>query len=438
MHTDGLESFRYLKEPQPARSGDDVSKTVRNVLADIAGGGIEAVRRYSRQFDSWDPASFRVAPETIEASQASVAPELLEHIDFALGQIRSFAAAQRDCLAPLDHEIAPGLRLGHRVIPVDAVGCYVPGGVYPLIASALMTVAVAKVAGVRRVVACAPGKPGIGMHPVQITALARAGADEIYAIGGIQALAAMAYGIDGFGPPVDVVCGAGNAFVAEAKRQLFGPVGIDLLAGPTEILIIADDAADPTLLAYDLLGQAEHGTNSPATLVTLSEEIGRATIEAVDGLLAGGYPTAEIASQSWRDHGAVVLCDTREQAVAVSDVIAPEHLEVHAEDLGWWHDTLRHYGTIFLGPDATVAYSDKAIGTNHVLPTRGAARYTSGLWVGSFLRTPTYQVVDSPAAAAGVARATAAISTAEGMLGHALTATVRLERDGAPTPAKAT
>ena len=432
MRTRCVTPARYLKEPQPSRSRDDVSETVRNVLADIAGGGIEAVRRYSRQFDSWDPPSFRVPAETIEAARANVTPELLGHIDFALDQIRAFAEAQKACLAPLDHEIAPGLRLGHRVIPVDAVGCYVPGGVYPLIASALMTVAVAKVAGVRRVVACAPGKPGIGMHPVQVTALARAGADEIYAIGGIQALAAMAYGIDEFGPPVDVVCGAGNAFVAEAKRQLFGPVGIDLLAGPTEILIIADHTADPTLLAYDLLGQAEHGTNSPATLVTLSEDLGRATIEAVEGLLAGGYPTADVAAQSWRDHGAVMVCATREQAVAVSDAIAPEHLEVHAENPDWWHSALGNYGTIFLGADATVAYSDKAIGTNHVLPTRGAARYTSGLWVGSFLRTPTYQIVDSPAAAAGVARATAAISTAEGMLGHALTATVRLERDAAP------
>ena len=438
MRLIGIPTSRYLKEPQPEPSSGDVSETVRNVLADIAGGDIEAVRRYSKQFDNWDPASFRVAPETIEASQANVAPELVDHIDFALSQIRAFATAQKGCLAPLDYEIAPGLRLGHRVIPVDAVGCYVPGGVYPLIASALMTVAVAKVAGVRRVVACAPGKPDVGMHPVQITALARAGADEIYAIGGIQALAAMAYRVDEFGPPVDVVCGAGNAFVAEAKRQLFGPVGIDLLAGPTEILIIADHTADPELLAYDLLGQAEHGTNSPATLVTLSEEIGRATIEAIESLLAGGYPTADIASQSWRDHGAAIVCDTREQAVAVSDAIAPEHLEVHAEDLDWWHDALGNYGTIFLGPDATVAYSDKAIGTNHVLPTRGAARYTSGLWVGSFLRTPTYQVVDSPGAAAGVARATAAISTAEGMLGHALTATVRLTRDdGAPTHTKA-
>lgn len=434
MRTRCVTPARYLKEPQPDRSGDDVSETVRNVLADIAGGGIEAVRRYSRQFDNWDPPSFGVSAETIEAAQADVTPEILRHIDFALGQIRAFAEAQKVCLTPLDHEVAPGLRLGHRVIPVDTVGCYVPGGVYPLIASALMTVAVAKVAGVRRVVACAPGKPDIGMHPVQITALARAGADEIYAIGGIQALAAMAYGIDEFGPPVDVVCGAGNAFVAEAKRQLFGPVGIDLLAGPTEILIIADHTADPTLLAYDLLGQAEHGANSPATLVTLSEDIGQATIEAVERLLAGGYPTAEVAAQSWRNHGAVVVCETREQVVAVSDAIAPEHLEVHAEDLSWWHGALGNYGTIFLGPDATVAYSDKAIGTNHVLPTRGAARYTSGLWVGSFLRTPTYQIVESPAAAAGVARATAAISTAEGMLGHALTATVRLERDGAPIP----
>ena len=419
---------RYIKAPRLKSRDLDVAGTVREVLADIAAGGVSAVRRYSRQFDDWNPASFRVGSAEIQAARSQTDDGLVAQIDSALDNIRTFATAQKDCIRPLDYEIRPGVRLGHRVVPVGSVGCYVPGGAYPLIASALMTIAVARVAGVERVAACAPGKPDRGIHPVQLTAMARAGADEIYAIGGIQALAAMAYGVEGFGAPVDLICGAGNAYVAEAKRQLFGPVGIDLLAGPTEILLIADDTADPTLLAYDLLGQAEHGVNSPAVLVTTSEAIGTATQTEVDRLLEGGYPTAEVAGLSWRDFGAVVLCETNDDAVAVSDAMAPEHLEIHAADHEWWHDALRNYGTIFLGADATVAYSDKAIGTNHVLPTRGAARYTSGLWVGSFLKTPTYQVIDDPPAAAAVAEATAAISRAEGMFGHALTATVRLDR----------
>lgn len=419
---------RYLKAPAEEYARIDVSETVRDVLADIEAGGEEAVRRYSRQFDAWDPPSFRVGAQDMSAAQSAVDRGLLAQIDFALERIRDFAAAQKQCIQPLEHAGWDGIRLGHRIVPVGSAGCYVPGGVYPLIASALMTIAVAKVAGVERVVACAPAKPDQGIHPVQLTAMARAGADEIYAVGGIQALAAMAYGIDGFGAPVDLLCGAGNAFVAEAKRQLFGTVGIDLLAGPTEVLLIADGSADPTLLAYDLLGQAEHGTDSPASLITLSEDVGAAAIGEVDRLLGSGYPTASVAGAAWRDYGSVVLCETREAAAAVSDAMAPEHLEVHAADLGWWHDRLRNYGTIFLGSDATVAYSDKAIGTNHVLPTRAAARYTSGLWVGSFLKTPTYQYVDDAHAAAGVARATAAISDAEGMFGHALTATTRLDR----------
>lgn len=419
---------RYLKAPELEYADIDVSETVRAVLADIRDRGIEAVRKYSVKFDNWNPSEFRVDPAAVVTAEKSVSDELLGQIDFALTQIREFASAQRACISPLEHEIRPGVRLGHRVVPVGAVGCYVPGGVYPLIASALMTISVAKVAGVERVVACAPGKPDQGIHPVQLAAMARAGADEIYAIGGIQALAAMSYGIDGFGAPVDLICGAGNAFVAEAKRQLFGPLGIDLLAGPTEVLVIADETADPTLLAYDLLGQAEHGTNSPVSLVTLDESIGRQTISEVERLLKEGYPTREVAAQSWRDYGSVVCCESREAAVAVSDAMAPEHLEVHASDLAWWHDKLRNYGTIFLGEDATVAYSDKAIGTNHVLPTRGAARYTSGLWVGSFLKTPTYQIIEDPAAAWPVAHATETISNAEGMFGHGLTAAVRMER----------
>ena len=421
---------RYLKVPERQYSQIDVSETVREVLADISASGIDAVRRYSRQFDEWDPQSFRVDADEIREAQSAVEPELVAQIDFALERIRSFAAAQKECIRPLEHTAWRGMRLGHRIVPVRSAGCYVPGGVYPLIASALMTIAVAKVAGVERIVACAPAKPGRGVHPVQLTAMARAGADEIYAVGGIQALAAMAYGVEGFGGPVDLLCGAGNAFVAEAKRQLFGTVGIDLLAGPTEVLLIADDSADPELLAYDLLGQAEHGTNSPAALVTVSETVGTATIAEVERLLDSGYPTAEVAGAAWRDYGCVVLCENREAAAAVADDMAPEHLEVHAADLGWWHEELRNYGTIFLGSDATVAYSDKAIGTNHVLPTRAAARYTSGLWVGSFLKTPTYQYVDDAACAEGVAQATAAISDAEGMFGHALTATVRLDRLG--------
>ncbi len=428
MHLPSTVLGTYLKAPRLEHRDVDVTDTVREVLADIAVGGVAAVRRYSQQFDGWNPASFRVQAADIQTARSRTDDDLVAQIDGALKNIRAFAGAQRDCIRPLDCEIRPGVRLGHRVVPVRSVGCYVPGGGYPLIASALMTIAVARVAGVERVVACAPGKPDQGIHPVQLTAMARAGADEIYAIGGIQALAAMAYGVEGFGAPVDLICGAGNAYVAEAKRQLFGPVGIDLLAGPTEILLIADDTADPTLLAYDLLGQAEHGVNSPAVLVTTSDAIGTATISEVDRILADGYPTAEVAGLAWRDFGAVVLCETREHAVEVSDAMAPEHLEIHAADPGWWHDALTNYGTIFLGADATVAYSDKAIGTNHVLPTRGAARYTSGLWVGSFLKTPTYQVIEDPASAEPVAEATAAISEAEGMFGHALTATVRMDR----------
>ncbi|MCY4257389.1 MAG: histidinol dehydrogenase [bacterium] len=417
----------FLKAPSHAAQRPDVSGAAQQVIADVRERNIAAVRHWSNEFDRWNPPDFRIPDTTIHRAQAETSPELLQQIDFALRQIRGFAAAQKECIKPLSYKPSAGVELGHKIVPLGSVGCYVPGGVYPLIASALMTIATAKVAGVSRVVACAPGKPQYnGIHPTQLAAMSRAGADEIYAVGGIQALAAMAFGADGFGHPVDLICGAGNAYVAEAKRQLFGTVGIDLLAGPTEILVVADDTADSTLLAYDLLGQAEHGVDSPAILITLSREIGKQTIAKTEELLANDYPTAKVAGQSWRDFGTVVYCDSHEAAATLCDEMAPEHLEVHARELHWWHNRLKNYGSIFLGRHATVAYGDKAIGTNHVLPTRGAARYTSGLWVGSFLKTPSYQIVDNAAASVPIAEATAAISDAEGMFGHGLTATIRI------------
>jgi sulfopropanediol 3-dehydrogenase len=319
----------------------------------------------------------------------------------------------------------PGVTLGHRHIPIASVGSYSPGGLYPLIASSLMTVVTPKAAGVDRVVAVAPPRNAAGIHPPQLYAMVRAGADEIFCLGGVQALAALVYGIEDCAP-VDMVVGAGNAYVAEAKRQLFGQVGIDLLAGPTEIAVIADDSADPSLVAADLLGQAEHGPTSPATLITTSEAFGNAVIREVDRWLAGGWPTKEIAGTAWRDYGTVIACETDEEAVALSDQLAPEHLEIQTRDPGWYQERLRNYGSLFLGPDSTVAFSDKSIGTNHVLPTRGAARYTGGLWVGKFLKTLTYQEV-TDVGSETIAPSTAAIADAELMYGHALTARLRYQ-----------
>jgi sulfopropanediol 3-dehydrogenase len=424
----------YLKQaaPQPPAATQQVRDTVSEILLDVERDGLSAVRRYSEKLDGWAPESFRVSESEIVQAERTISDELKEHLHWALEQVRGFAVQQRATLRDLEVETLPGVRLGHRHVPVGAVGSYSPGGRYPLIASSLMTVAVPKVADVGRVVACAPPRQARGIHPPQLYAMSISGADEVFCFGGVQALAALAFGIDGL-EPVDMIVGAGNAFVAEAKRQLFGAVGIDLLAGPTEILVLANEHAEPELVAIDLLGQAEHGPDSPAVLVCDSEEFGRAVVAAIDTQLQS-FPTAEVAAQAWAAVGEVVVCDSREEMVEVSDRYAPEHLEIQTADDDWFGARLTNYGSLFIGAQSTVAYGDKAIGVNHVLPTRGAARYTGGLWVGKFLKTVTYQRVTAEGTAE-VAPHVAAICDAELMLGHARTARVRLERLAATTGA---
>jgi sulfopropanediol 3-dehydrogenase len=420
---------RYLKQaPLYSRAAtEEVRRTVSEMLGRIERGGLHAIRRYSRELDGWDPPSFVVDRAAIAAAAARVDDALAQPIAFAQEQVRGFATAQRATLQDLETTPLPGVTLGHRHIPVGTVGSYVPGGRYPMLASSFMTVIVPKVAGVKHVIACAPPQRERGIHPLMLYAMASSGADAVLALGGVQALAAMVLGIEGL-PAADVVVGAGNAYVAEAKRQLFGEVGIDLPAGPTEVAVIADETADPELVATDLLGQAEHGPTSPAVLITTSERFGAAVLAAVESLLPA-LPTREVAGRAWADHGSVAVVEDLDAAIALSDEIAPEHLEVQLADadLDRCLERLRNYGSLFLGEQATVAYGDKAIGTNHVLPTMGAARYTGGLWVGKFLKTCTYQRVTSEGTLR-VAPAVAAIATAEGMAGHALTATARLER----------
>jgi sulfopropanediol 3-dehydrogenase len=417
----------HLKQaaPQPAGVSAEVRETVSRILSDVERDGLDAVRSWSRRLDEWDPPSLIVGEAEIAAAAESVDEELDAHLRFALDQVRGFARLQLDTLSELEVETLPGVTLGHRHVPVDSVGSYSPGGRYPLIASSIMTVAVPKVAGVERVVACAPPRDERGIHAPQLHAMGLAGADQVLCVGGVQALAAMAFGVADL-PPVDMVVGAGNAYVAEAKRQLFGTVGIDLLAGPTEILVLADETADAERVALDLLGQAEHGPNSPALLVTDSEAFGRAVVADVERLLKT-YPTAEVAARAWEEVGEVIVCADREEMAQVSDAYAPEHLEVQTADPDWFFARLRNYGSLFLGAEATVAYGDKAIGVNHVLPTGRAARYTGGLWVGKFLKTLTFQRVTEEGTRQ-VAPATAAICDAELMLGHALTASSRLEQ----------
>jgi sulfopropanediol 3-dehydrogenase len=418
---------RYLKERTGVseETWSEIRATVSEILGAVEREGEVAVRHYSERFDGWSPPSFRVAENEVRDATGPITDELREHIAFAQAQIRGFAELQRSTLIDEEWETLPGVTLGQRFLPVGAVGAYSPGGLYPLIASAIMTVLVPKVAEVPRVVACAPPRGPAGMHPPQLFAMVTSGADEILCIGGVQAFAAMAFGIEDL-EPVDMLVGAGNAYVAEAKRQLFGTVGIDLLAGPTEVMVLADDSADPEIVAADLLGQAEHGPTSPATLLTTSEDLARAVSDAVDAWLEGEWPTKEVAGTAWRDHGAIIVCEDEEEAAAVADDIAPEHLEIQTEDPDWYLKRMSSYGTLFLGTHATVAYSDKAIGTNHVLPTRRAARYTGGLWVGKFLKAVTYQRVTAEGSAR-VAASTAAIADAELMFGHALTARLRLD-----------
>jgi sulfopropanediol 3-dehydrogenase len=423
--------LHYLKQPNPTPEEvtREVTETVAQIIADVEREGTVAVRRHSQRLDGWDPPSFRVTEAEIERAYQSMEPEVEAGARFLIDQVTNFAGLQRGTLVDFETETLPGVILGQRHIPVASVGAYSPGGRYPLIASAVMTVATAKVAGVPRVIAAAPPRDEHGMHRPQLWAMVESGADEIFCVGGVQALAGMAFGLEG-SEPVDMIVGPGNAYVAEAKRQLFGKVGIDLLAGPTEIMVIADDTADPAIVACDLLGQAEHGPTSPAILATTSEALGQATMQEVNWWLER-WPTADIAGPAWRDFGTVIVCDDDEEMVRVADEIAPEHLEVQTRDPEWFVDRLHNYGSLFIGTHATVAYSDKAIGTNHTLPTRGAARYTGGLWVGKFLKTVTTQRCDA-LGSRSVAEPAAVVADAELMAGHAISARLRLNPEFFP------
>jgi sulfopropanediol 3-dehydrogenase len=417
----------YLKQApmHDQADQDQVRDAVSRMLLDIERNGMRAIRKYSAALDAWTPSSFLVGPDEIARAAGAVDPELRVHISFAQEQVRRFAERQRATLVDLEVQTLPGVTLGHRHIPVESVGCYAPGGRYPMIASVLMTVLVAKVAGVETVIACAPPQAGLGIEPAMLHAMATSGADRILCLGG--------FGIEDL-ESVDMIVGAGNAYVAEAKRQLFGRVGIDLLAGPTEITVIADHTADPELVAADLLGQAEHGPTSPAVLITTSRNVGAAVQAEIERLLTT-WPTRDVAGTAWRAHGSIAVVNDRDEAIELADEIAPEHLEVHVEEseLDYYLSALRNYGSLFLGEQATVAYGDKAAGVNHVLPTRGAARYTGGLWVGKFLKTCTYQRLTDEGTRQ-IAPAVAAICEAERFAGHALTATMRLERIAQGTP----
>ena len=404
-----------------------VRATVESILEDIARRGDEAVRELSQKFDSWSPPSFKLSPQEIEAAMAKVARRDLEDIRFAQAQVRTFAEKQKDALKDIEVETLPGVVLGHRNIPVNAVGCYVPGGRYPIVASAHMSVVTAKVAGVKRIVACAPPFKG-GPHPAIVAAMHMGGADEIYVLGGVQAVGAMALGTPSIAP-VDMICGPGNSFVAEAKRQLFGRVGIDLLAGPTETMIIADETVDAEICATDLLGQAEHGPTSPAYLITNSEKLARATMAEVERLLKI-LPTADIAAEAWRDHGEVIVCADEAEMVREADRIACEHVQVMTRDPEYFLTHMTNYGALFLGPRTNVSYGDKVIGTNHTLPTRRAARYTGGMWVGKFMKTCTYQRVLTDKASAAIGEVCSRLCVLEGFYGHAEQANVRVRRYG--------
>ncbi len=401
-----------------------VRSTVERILADVAARGDQAVREYSQRFDNWSPESFRLDRPQIDAAYRALSSRVIEDIRFAQAQIRRFAQAQREALRDIEVETLPGVVLGHRNIPVSSVGCYVPGGKYPLVASAHMSIVTAKVAGVPRVIAAAPPVAGAPSAAI-VVAMDMAGADEIYCLGGVQAIAAMGFGTESI-PAVDMIVGPGNAYVAEAKRQMFGRVGIDLIAGPTETLVIADDSVDAELCATDLLGQAEHGPDSPAILLTDSERLGRETIAEVERQLQT-LPTATIAGRAWRDHGEVIVCDTREEMVQVADEIASEHVQVMTRDPEYFLERLRNYGALFLGPETNVSFGDKVIGTNHTLPTRKAARYTGGLWVGKFLKTCTYQRV-TPQASAMIGEYCSRLCALEGFAGHQAQADIRVRR----------
>jgi len=407
----------------------ETASVVSAMLIELERNGMDAVRKYSRQFDAWDPPSFQLSRQQIADAITRVPEQGIKDTEFCQANVRAFAEAQMATLLPLEMETRPGVILGHRHIPVHTVGSYIPGGRYPMFGSAQMSIIPARVAGVREIIACTPPVKGQGWYPATINAIAKAGADHICVVGGVPAMALMAFGLDGL-PAVDVLCGAGNKYVAEAKRQLFGRCGIDLLAGPTEILVLADDSADPALVACDLLGQAEHDPASGVCLICLSEDFAQRTIKEIETQLEV-LPTREIAMLSWRDHGIVYVADSADEAIAISDRYAPEHLELHVADVDYFFRNLRNYGSLFIGEETTVAYGDKTIGTNHILPTSRAARYTGGLWVGKFLKTCTYQRMNA-AASVEIAAVTERQCVLENMLAHAITARRRIERYSEP------
>ena len=421
----------YLKQGKDAQAraeaDQQVRETVERILDDIDRRGDQAVRELSEKFDNWSPEDFFLSPAEIEAAKAKVAARDLEDITFAQAQVRNFAEAQKACLQDLEVETLPGVVLGHKNIPVNAVGCYVPGGRYPMVASAHMSVVTAKVAGVPRIMSSAPPHSG-GPHPAIVAAMSMGGADEILVLGGVQAVGAMALVTESV-KACDMLVGPGNAFVAEAKRQLYGRVGIDLFAGPTETMIIADKSVDAEMCATDLLGQAEHGPTSPAVLITNSEKLARETINEVDRLLRI-LPTADAAGPAWRDYGEVILCESYEEMAREADRIASEHVQVMTEDPDYFLQNLTNYGALFLGPRTNVSYGDKVIGTNHTLPTRQAARYTGGRWVGKFMKTCTYQKVLTDEATTTIGEYCSRLCMLEGFAAHAEQANVRIRRYG--------
>lgn len=421
----------YLKEgrsaEQSAKDATEVRNTVRSILSAIEKQGDSAVLQFSKMFDNWEPQSFRLSEAEIAGCVRQLTAGQLEDVKFAQAQIRNFASLQRASMVDVEAETLPGVVLGHKHMPVESVACYVPGGKFPLVASAHMGVVTAKVAGVRRIIASSPavlGKP----LPAVVAAMHLGGADEIYTLGGVQAVGAFAIGTQTI-KPVSMIVGPGNAFVAEAKRQLFGRVGIDLIAGPSETLVIADDSVDAELCATDLLGQAEHGFNTPAVLLTNSEKLARETISEIERLLQI-LPTANTAGISWRDYGQVIVCDSYEEMVEEADRIASEHVQVMTKDPDYFLTRMRNYGALFLGPRTNVAYGDKVIGTNHTLPTGKAARYTGGLWVGKFIKTCTYQRVTTDNAAALIGKYCSRLCALEGMIAHGEQANIRVRRYG--------
>ena len=415
-----------ISAEQDAADIAKVRGTVEGILADIETRGDAAVREMSKKFDNWSPEDFRMSKGEIDDCVRQLPKQVIDDIKFAQEQIRNFAQIQRDALRDVEVETLPGVILGHRNIPVNSVGCYVPGGKYPLVASAHMSIVTARVAGVKRIISCAPpyqGRP----HPAIVAAMSLAGADEIYTIGGVQAIGAMALGTATI-KPTDMIAGPGNAFVAEAKRQLSGRVGIDLFAGPTETLIIADETCDAEMCATDLLGQAEHGPNSPAILLTNSRKLAEDTMKEVEHQLKT-LPTAETAGKAWADYGQVIVCKDYAEMVKEGDRIASEHVQVMTRDPDYFLRNMTNYGALFLGPETNVSYGDKVIGTNHTLPTRKAARYTGGLWVGKFIKTCTYQKV-KPEASAMIGDYCSRLCAVEGFAGHKAQADLRVKRYG--------